>query len=251
MKPRYRLTLSYRGEAYAGWQRQQNAMGVQQVMEEAIENLVSHPVSVLGASRTDAGVHALGQVVHVDLARPWALSTLVDGTNHHLPGDVRVMDAAEAPPGFHARRDAVAKEYRYRLSRAAVISPLDSSFVVLAPRGLDLALLQAAAAQVEGLRDFTAFAKAGGSHRHPVRTVHRAEFLEDGEELMFRIVGTGFLRGMVRALVGTLLEVGTANRSLENFRRLFDGRPRGEAGPNAKPHGLVLVRVFYETPPQW
>ena len=251
MKPRYRLTVSYRGEAYAGWQRQQNATGVQEVLEEAIEKLVSHPVSVLGASRTDAGVHALGQVVHVDLGSAWAASALIGGTNHHLPGDVRVMDAAEAPPGFHARRDAVAKEYRYRLSRAAVISPLDSSFIVAAPRGLDLALLREAAAQVEGSRDFTAFAKAGGSHTHPVRTVHRAEFLEDGDELTFRIIGTGFLRGMVRALVGTLLEVGAAKRSPESFRYLFEGRPRGEAGPNAKARGLVLVRVFYETPPQW
>ena len=247
----YRLTVSYRGEAYAGWQRQRNATGVQQVLEEAIEKLVSQSVSVLGASRTDAGVHALGQVVHVELATPWAASALVGGTSHHLPGDVRVMDAAEAPPGFHARRDAVAKEYHYRLSRAAVISPLDSSFVVAAPSGLDLALLRRAASDVEGSRDFTAFAKAGGSHTHPVRTVHRAEFLADGEELRFRIIGSGFLRGMVRALVGTLLEVGAAKRSLEDFRSLFDGRPRGEAGPNAKAHGLVLVRVFYESLRQW
>ena len=137
----YRLTLSYRGEAYAGWQRQRNATGVQQVVEEAIEKLVSHSVSVLGASRTDAGVHALCQVIQVDLAKAWPVSALVGGTNHHLPVDVRVMDAAPASSGSHARRDAVAKEYHYRLSRAAVISPVQSSFVVAATRGLDLDLL--------------------------------------------------------------------------------------------------------------
>ena len=245
---RYRLTLSYRGRRYAGWQRQPNAVGVQQVVEEALSTLVGEPVTVLGASRTDAGVHALGQVVHLTLGAAWDASAFVGGANHHLPDDVRVMGAAPVAEDFHARRDAVAKEYRYRMSRAAVLSALDAPFVVRAPADISVELMSAAASQIEGRHDFSAFAKTGGAHTHPFRTMYQAGVSERGEQLEFRIVGDGFLRGMVRALVGTLLEVGTQKRSAANFRRLLEGRPRSEAGANAKAHGLTLMQVFYEEP---
>lgn len=241
----YRLTISYRGEAYAGWQRQSNALGVQEVVEEAIGRLAGKKVHVVGASRTDAGVHALGQVVHSDLSSELGARALVHGSNQYLPDDVRILRAMQAAPGFHARRDAVAKEYWYRLSFAEVMTPLESPFTVAAPRDLNVELLAAAASLVEGRHDFTAFAKSKGAHTHPFRLVHRARFEVEGTRLTFKIVGDGFLRGMVRGLVGTLLEIGADKRSLKNFRELLKGRPRSEAGPNAKARGLVLREIFY------
>jgi tRNA pseudouridine38-40 synthase len=250
--PTYRLTLSYRGAAYAGWQRQENAPSVQQTVEEALERLLGHPggaVRVVGASRTDAGVHARGQVAHLEIPAPFPERGLVHGTNHFLPEDVRVLAAAGMPEGFHARKHAWGKEYLYRLSRAAVISPLDSLFLATLPGPVDLEKMARATESLPGRHDFTAFALAGGSHGQPFRSIVAARWEEEGEELRFRVVGEGFLRGMVRALVGTLVEVGTGKRSPESFAGLLAGRPRGEAGPTAPAHGLVLERVFY--PPEW
>ena len=246
----YRLTLSYRGTAYAGWQRQENALTVQQVLEEALERLLGEPVRVTGASRTDAGVHARGQTAHLELPRPFAERGLVHGANRFLPEDVRVLAAATMPPGFHARKHAWGKEYLYRLSRAPVISPLDSLFVVQTPAGLDVENMVRATASLPGRHDFSAFALAGGSHGQPFRHIFSARWEEKGgEELRFRVVGEGFLRGMVRALVGTLVEVGIGKRSPESFAGLLAGRPRSAAGPTAPAHGLALEKVFY--PPEW
>jgi tRNA pseudouridine38-40 synthase len=256
--PVYRLTLAYRGTAYAGWQRQANARSVQQTVEEALERVLGggggagRPVRVVGASRTDAGVHARGQAAHLELAEPFPERGLVHGGNHHLPEDVRILAAAAMPPGFHARKHAWGKEYVYRLSRAAVLSPLDSLFVarlsgMAGP--VDLEKMTRATAALPGRHDFSAFALAGGSHGQPFRHIVAARWEEAGEELRFRVVGEGFLRGMVRALVGTLVEVGTGRRSLESFAGLLAGGSRAAAGPTAPAHGLVLERVFY--PAAW
>lgn len=241
----YALTLSYRGTAYAGWQRQENALAVQQVVEEALGRLLGHPVRVAGAGRTDAGVHARGQVAHLELPTPFPERALVHGTNHHLPEDVRVLAAEPAPPGFHARTSALAKEYSYRFVRAEVLSPLDALFAVRVDPGLDLGSMARAAEFLPGRHDFSAFALAGGSHGQPFRRIFSARWEESGADLCFRIVGEGFLRGMVRALVGTLAEVGGGRRSPEAFGALLEGRPRGEAGPTAPAQGLVLERVLY------
>jgi tRNA pseudouridine38-40 synthase len=240
-----RLIVSYRGAAYAGWQRQKNATTVQQVLEEGLAALLGSPIRTVGASRTDAGVHARGQAAHLVLTAPFPPRGLVHGTNHHLPEDVRVLAADPMPEGFHARKSALGKEYLYRLSRAPVISPLDSPFVVRVDPRIDLARLAAATAALPGRHDFSAFAAAGGSHRQPWRRIFAAEWREAGEELRFRIVGDGFLRGMVRALVGTLVEVGLGRRSPEELTLLLKGGARAAAGPTAPAHGLVLERVLY------
>jgi len=247
--PTYRLTLAYRGAGYAGWQRQENAVAVQQVVEEALTRLLGHDVRVVGASRTDAGVHARGQVAHLELAETFEARGLIHGGNHHLPEDVRILGAAEMPAGFHARKHARGKEYVYRLSRTAIVSPLDSLFVTRVDARVDLEKMSRATAALLGRHDFSAFALAGGSHGQPFRSIASARWEEEGEELRFRVVGEGFLRGMVRALVGTLVEVGTGRRSPESFAGLLAGGPRAAAGPTAPAHGLVLERVFY--PPEW
>jgi len=247
----YRLIVSYRGAAYAGWQRQENASTVQHTLEEALAALLRRPgqplpeVTVVGASRTDAGVHARGQAAHLVLPVPFPERALVHGTNHHLPEDVRVLAAERMPEGFHARKHATGKEYLYRLSRAPALSPLDSPFVVRVDPRIDLERLAAATAALPGRHDFSAFAAAGGSHRQPCRRIVSAGWQEVGDEIRFRVVGDGFLRGMVRALVGTLVEVGLGRRSPEGFALLLAGGARATAGPTAPAHGLVLERVLY------
>ena len=245
----YRLTLSYVGTAYAGWQRQPDTLTVQEVVEGAVAAIVGTETPVVGAGRTDAGVHARGQVAHVEVREAVELRALVHGTNHHLPADVRVMAADRVRDGFHARKSARAKEYGYRLSRRRVLSPLDAPFVVSIGRSVEIEALHCAARMLVGEHDFTAFALAGGSHGQPRRTVFAADWVRRGDELEFRIVGDGFLRGMVRSLVGTLLEVGRGRRSLAEFEALLGGAPRSAAGPTAPAHGLTLERVLYD--PDW
>jgi tRNA pseudouridine38-40 synthase len=245
----YRLILSYRGTAYAGWQRQANALAVQEVVEGALARVLGEPVTLHGAGRTDAGVHARGQAAHFAAVRDFPPAGLVHATNGLLPSDVRVMEAAWMPAGFHARKHASAKTYRYRLVRAPVLSPLDALFAVRARLDIDLSTLAQAAAALVGTHDFSAFALAGGSHRSARRTIFEAGWEEQGAELTFSIAGDGFLRGMVRSLVGTLLEVGVGRRSVSDFRHLLGGRQRGDAGPTAPPQGLELSHVSY--PPSW
>jgi tRNA pseudouridine38-40 synthase len=241
----YRLTLSYAGGAYAGWQRQGNALAIQQVVEEALAKVLQREVLVTAAGRTDAGVHARGQVAHLEINRSIETDKLLSGTNHHLPRVIRVMAVEQVGDDFHARKSARAKEYLYRLTRLRVISPLDAPYVVGTRGEVDVALMRQASDLLPGEHDFSAFALAGGAHSQPRRRVLEVSWQENGPELEFRILGVGFLRGMVRSLVGTLLEVGRGQRSVENFAALLEGAPRSEAGPTAPAHGLVLMQVFY------
>ncbi len=245
----YRLTVAYRGAAYAGWQRQANALAVQQVVEEALGELLGSAVSIHGAGRTDAGVHARGQTAHLRLAQAFPEKGLVHGTNHHLPSDIRITAAHRMPAGFHARKSALGKEYLYRLYRGRVVPPLEALYTMRAPSELDVAAMRRAITLLPGRHDFTAFASAGGSHHQPFRRIFAATVDADGRELHLRFSGDGFLRGMVRAMVGTLLEVGTGRRAPDSMAELLTGKPRAEAGPGAEAKGLVLERVVY--PPRW
>ncbi len=246
---KYRLRIAYVGADYAGWQRQDNALAVQQVVEEALARILGRRVTVHGAGRTDAGVHARGQVAHLTAAASTPPTetrrALVHGANRHLPAAVRVLDAAQVDDAFHARKSAILKVYRYRLCRARVIDPFRAPFVVPVPADLDLKAMKNAASLLAGRHDFSAFAKSGGSSGQPERTIHDAAWTETGDELSFRVAGDGFLRGMVRALVGTTLEIGRRRRSVDEFAALLGGGSRAEAGPNAPARGLCLERVEY------
>ncbi len=246
----YRLTLAYRGDAYAGWQRQENALAVQQVLEEALAAVLGRAVAVVGAGRTDAGVHARGQEAHlVRSGRPGgelSLRSLIHGTNHFLPGDVRVLRAFRMHPGFHARKSAIAKEYRYRWIAARVLSPLDAPFAAPLPAGADPERMAAAAERLMGRHDFSAFARAGGAHSQPFRRILGVRLRRSGAVLELRLTGDGFLRGMVRAIAGTLVQVGLGRRSPEEFAALLGGGPRSDAGPTAPACGLVMERVDYD-----
>ncbi len=249
----YRLTISYRGAGYAGWQWQKNALSVQQAVEEALAGLLGEAVRIHGAGRTDAGVHARGQTAHFELDRPFPLRGLVHGTNHRLPADVRVLAAHRMAAGFHARKSALGKEYLYRVYRGRVVPPPDAPWVLRVEGPLDTAAMRRAAGALPGRHDFTAFALQGGSHGQPFRRLFAATVEEHGREVHFRFAGQGFLRGMVRTLVGTLLEIGRGRRPVENLRQLLGEEPIGDGprrpGPTARAHGLTLERVFYG--PRW
>jgi tRNA pseudouridine38-40 synthase len=253
VEPVYRLTLGYRGTAYAGWQRQPNALAVQEVVEGALARLLGRPVVVVGASRTDAGVHARAQCAHLVLARPFSEKALVLGTNAHLPAEVRILAAVPMALGFHARKHAVGKLYRYRMIPARVLSPLAAPFALAVSPRLEAAAMAAAARCLEGRHDFAAFALAGGAHGTSAREVFRSELSvergRDGTEWVYEVEGAGFLRGMVRSIVGTLLEVGAGKRSVESVAALLGGASRAAAGPTAPAQGLTLERVDY--PPTW
>ncbi len=249
------LTVAYRGTDYAGWQRQSNATTVQQRLEEALGALLNRNVKVVGAGRTDAGVHARGQVAHLvgDPQNPSRSiggdlpdKAFVHGTNRHLPPDIRVIEASRMAEGFHARKSALSKVYTYRAAPTRVLSPLDSLFAAPVDVRVRVEPMKEALAGLVGSHDFTAFALAGGAHTDPHRRILRAQLHRSGAgHLIFEFEGDGFLRGMVRSLVGTLLEVGLGKRTPKAFGQLLAGAPRLEAGPTAPPQGLVLEHVFY------
>ena len=245
---RYRLDIAYLGSGFGGWQRQPNAETVQERLEVALSDLLGESVAVVGASRTDAGVHARAQVAHVDLTRPFSSRGLVFGTNHRLPRAIRVLAAGLAPEGFHARFSATAKEYAYRIHPGRFAPPDLAPFVLAVPDRLDLDRLRAATLRLPGKHDFSCFALAGGSHSSPIRTLFRAAWEGETSGLTLRLTGDGFLRGMVRGLVGTLLEVAFGRRTPASFAALLAGGERGAAGPTAPAHALALERIDYGPP---
>ena len=248
----HRLLISYNGGAYAGWQRQNNAVAVQQVVEEALAEVfsVDQRIVIHGAGRTDAGVHAQGQVAHFTAPRPFPVKGLVHATNHRLPSDIRVIGADRMPVEFHARKSAVAKSYVYRVLNTRVMSPLDAPYAMGIGRPLDERAVRKALHALTGFHDFSAFALAGGSHTDPHRRLFAASLDVDvspGKALWtFRFTGEGFLRGMARALTGTLVEIGLRERPPEDMAKLLQpGHTRGDAGFSAEAQGLCLEKVFY------
>ena len=243
-----RLTLQYDGTEYVGWQRQANGVSIQGMLEDALRPIEGGPVAVHGAGRTDAGVHALGQVASVTLSAKIDAVTLARALNAVLPHDVRVASAEEAAPGFHARFSAVAKTYEYRILNGPLVSPFLHRYVWHVSGRLDLDPMRAAADILAGRHDFTAFQAAGSAVVPTTRTVHSIEW-EDGSvdrPLVLRITGDGFLRHMVRNIVGTLVEVGSGRWPPSRVGDVLASRDRTQAGPTAPARGLFLVSVAYE-----
>jgi len=241
-----KLTLAYDGTNYVGWQRQLNGVSVQQLIEEAFAPLVGGtPPSVAGAGRTDAGVHALGQVASVTVDTALACAVVQRALNVRLPADIRVMDVVEAPPGFHARFRAVAKTYRYRLVTSAVLSPFDRWFVWHAPGRYEIEAMQEGAVALVGQHDFAAFQASGTMVSATVRTLHRLDVRALAGEIAIECEGDGFLRHMVRTIVGTLAEVGTGTRDAGSIPRILASGDRRTAGRTAPAAGLTLVSVAY------
>jgi tRNA pseudouridine38-40 synthase len=241
-----KLTLAYDGTGYAGWQRQQNAVAIQQVVEEAFAHFTDgEPPTVSGAGRTDAGVHALGQVASVNVDFDHSASAVMRALNVRLPDAIRVVGAVDAAPGFHARFHATGKSYRYRISRTAVSSPFDRHYCWHVPWALDLDAMREAAAHLAGRHDFASFQASGTTITATTRHLERLELLESGGELHVIAEGEGFLRQMVRIIAGTLVEVGSGQRDAASIPGVLEARNRDAAGKTAPAHGLTLVAVRY------
>jgi tRNA pseudouridine38-40 synthase len=242
--------VSYDGTRFVGWQRQAAGESVQGLLEEVLGRFEGAPVAVHGAGRTDAGVHALGQVASAQITSMHPPDALLRGLNASLPPDVRVASVEDVAPDFHARFSARSKTYRYVIRNAAIVSPFERLYVWHLPEPLDVETMQLAAGAVIGTHDFAAFASAGGETKDATRTITRSvvEVREaDGGRLVsYEVTGTGFLRHMVRAIVGTLVEIGRGWRPAASMSSLVAGRDRANAGATAPSHGLFLVSVDYD-----
>lgn len=250
--PRYKLTLEYHGQPFVGWQRQRVGRSVQGTIEQALARLDPAPGPVQGAGRTDAGVHATGQVAHCDLARDWDPFRLSEALNHHLrPDPVAVLTAERAAPDFHARFDAVFRHYRYRIVCRRAPLALGAGLAWHLRHDLDLEPMRAAAAILTGRHDFTTFRSAHCQAPSPVRTLDHFEVgkisTRDHHEFVFELGARSFLHNQVRSLVGTLERVGAGKWSVNKVKTALEARARSACGPVAPPQGLTLVQVDYPT----
>jgi len=243
--PVVKLTLEYDGTRYVGWQVQPNGPSIQAEVERALATLHKAPRRVTAAGRTDAGVHALGQVASFAEPAPLPLAAYVQGMNGLLPDDIAVRAASVEPDGFDARRSARGKRYRYRILNVPTRAPLERHRAWQVFRPLDVAALRAAAAPLVGRHDFAAFQAADCESAHAVREVRRLEVERAGPEIAIVIEATAFVKHMVRNIAGTLVEVGLGRRDAGSIPALLAGRDRTRAGRTAPPQGLVLEEVFY------
>jgi tRNA pseudouridine38-40 synthase len=245
-----KLTIQYDGTNYVGWQRQAAGTSIQGLLEDALAPIEGAPVTVHGAGRTDAGVHALAQVASVTLSASLDATTLARALNATLPEDVRIVRADEAAAGFHARFSATGKTYEYRIVAGPFVSPFVFRYAWHVPQSLDLDAMRGAAEPLVGRHDFAAFQAAGSTVHSTEREITSIEW-EEGRgadhPLVVRITGDGFLRHMARAMVGTLVEVGCRRWARRRPFEALESGSRAAAGPTAPPRGLFLARVLYDT----
>ncbi|MCU0728140.1 MAG: tRNA pseudouridine(38-40) synthase TruA [Planctomycetes bacterium] len=241
-----RLTIEYDGTDFSGWQRQRGDRSVQEVLEDALSRHLCERITIIGAGRTDAGVHAAGQVASFRTGNGMPARGVWHGTNALLPGDVAILGVEEAEPDFHARRDATGKHYRYSILERPVRSPLHERRAFRVPAILDAAMMTDAARRLLGCHDFSSFRNAGSFEGSAVRTLSRLDVSREGAFLHLDVAGDGFLYRMVRNIAGTLIRVGERRLAPEEVGEILERRERPAAGPAAPARGLCLVEVFYE-----
>jgi tRNA pseudouridine38-40 synthase len=240
-----KLVLEYDGSNYCGWQAQSDAPTIQGVLEQALAKILGERVRVSGAGRTDAQVHALGQVASFRTASHLPAEALQRALNSLLPRDVAIREAHDAPADFHARFSALGKVYAYRILNRPVRSPLRLRYVWYVPQPVDLPTMAAAATCLQGTHDFASFQAAGSGVKTTARTLTELTVTRDDEEVVVRVTANGFLRHMVRNIVGTLVEVGRGARPPTDVKRILEACDRRLAGVTAPPQGLYLVEVLY------
>ena len=250
-----RLVVAFDGTNFHGWQIQPGARTVQGSLCQAVEQITQQTVAVTGSGRTDAGAHARGLIANFHTTSPLAPAQFLRALNGLLPQDVRILSAREAAPSFHARRDALSKVYRYQVYRGKVMPPHLAREHFHYPYPIDLEQMKLACDLFAGAHDFARFAARSGrsegpsghpaKDRNTVRHIFRSEMKRTGRRLLFTFEGNGFLHHMVRNMVGTLLEIGRGQLTVEQFAALFKKRDRTLAGFTAPAHGLTLVRVKY------
>jgi tRNA pseudouridine38-40 synthase len=247
----FKIVLAYDGTDFCGWQIQADVSTIQGVLSDAILRITGKQVLPQGSGRTDAGVHALGQVASFAIESPIPAQNLLLALNDKLPSAIRCLNIEEVATNFHARHSARAKIYEYRLFRGAICSPFLARYIHHYPYPLDEQAMKDATFQIIGDHDFTSFAAVDpergkdDEERSSVRTIFQSEFLIDGEQLIYRVRGNGFLHHMVRNLVGTFLLVGKGTLAAESIRKIIAAKNRSLAGPTAPANGLFLMSVEY------
>lgn len=246
--PRYKLTISYDGTNYAGWQVQNNALSIQLIIQKALQTVLREPVDLTGSGRTDAGVHALGQVAHFDSNIPFECRRLMFSLNALLPKEIRILKAEEVSDTFHARYSASSKIYHYHLHLDRVANPFSRlySYHVVVPT--DVHLMQKAIPLFLGTHDFTSFANQphrGTASYDPVRTLFRLDAIEQKGGIRLEFEGDGFLYRMVRNITGILLDIGAKRVHPEEIPLILEAKDRKMAGSSAPPQGLFLIQVNY------
>ena len=246
MTNRYKLRIEYDGGPFVGWQRQDNGPSVQQAIEEAIYAFCGERVTLTAAGRTDAGVHALGQVAHCDLTKPVTPDTLRDALNAHLrPAPISILSTEPAAPDFHARFDAVRRSYRYRILDRRAPPAVMRGRVWHVPRALNVAAMHEAAQHLTGQHDFTTFRAAECQARSPVKTLDQLSVRREGECVLIDAVARSFLHHQIRSIAGSLKQVGDGKWMPGHIAQILAARNRAACGPVAPPDGLYLMRVDY------
>jgi tRNA pseudouridine38-40 synthase len=244
--PRYKLTIEYDGTPFAGWQWQDDAPSVQRALTDAIAAFCGHPVKVAGAGRTDAGVHATGQVAHVDLEKEWRVDKVRDAVNAHLrPHPVAVLSAEKVADGFDARFSAKKRHYLYRIVNRRADLALERTRAWRVPRRLDVDAMHAAAQRLVGKHDFTTFRSTECQAKSPVKTLDQLDVVRDGDEVRIETSARSFLHNQVRSMVGSLVLVGDSKWRAGDLSAALAARNRAACAPVAPPEGLYLVRVDY------
>ena len=244
--PRYKLTIEYDGTPFSGWQIQADALTVQGVLTAAVEALSGERVLVQGAGRTDAGVHARGQVAHIDLARDWETDTVRDALNAHLrPHPIAVLNAERVGDDFNARMSARKRHYIYRIVNRRADLTVDLRHAWRVPRPLDTTAMQAGAQRLVGKHDFTTFRSTECQANSPVKTLDRLDVTRAGDIVEVHASARSFLHNQVRSMVGSLVLVGDGKRSSDDLARVLAARDRTACGPVAPPDGLYLMHVDY------
>lgn len=243
----YRLTLAYDGSRYNGWQKQGNTKNtIQEKLETLLTRLIGEEIEVAGSGRTDAGVHAMGQVVSFHTSAKLDCTALLTDIRRYLPDDIGALELSEAAPRFHARLNAVGKTYVYRVWNSDAPNVFERKYMYTMPETLDIAAMETAAADLVGTHDFMSFCANKRMKKSTVRTIESIQIERLGNELRFTVTGDGFLYNMVRILVGTLLEVGTGKRDKHSIPALLEAKDRSQAGYLVPPHGLRLEAVYYD-----
>lgn len=242
---RIRLTVAYDGTNYHGWQIQDNGNTIEAELNRALSDLFGERIEVIGASRTDAGVHALGNIAVFDTASPMQASKVSYALNQRLPEDIRIQKSEEVPADWHPRRCESRKTYEYRIYRGEFPMPVKRLYAHFTYSSLDVDKMREAAAYLEGKHDFKSFCQTGAQAESTVRTIYLAYVEEQGTDVVIRICGNGFLYNMVRIIAGTLMEVGQGKRMPESMVEVLEARERSQAGPTAPARGLTLIKYEF------
>lgn len=243
---RYKITIEYDGTAYVGWQIQDNGLSVQEVLSTALKNLTGEEFVPKGSGRTDAGVHALGQVAHIDLSKEWNLSKIRDGLNYHLrPAPIAVTKAEVVDEEFDARFSAIRRHYRYVIVNRRARLTIDRAYAWQVPRPLDHELMNEAAQSFVGHHDFTTFRSTHCQAKSPLKTIDTVSVLREGEKVIVECSARSFMHNQVRSMVGSLAEVGMGKWPVCGIQSAIDAKDRAACGPVAPAHGLYFLKVEY------